>query len=91
MASIHKERRPNGKVYYRLQFYDNHNNRRSIRLGTLNKKAAEAIRVKVEDLVAATVSGGSPQSETSRWLAEIGDDLASKLTKAGFGAFILER
>ena len=40
MASVHKERR-NGKTYYRLQFYDKDKRRRSIRLGELNKKAAD--------------------------------------------------
>ena len=90
MASIHKERR-NGKTYYRLQFYDKDNRRRSMRLGAINKKSADAIRAKVEDLVSSSISGGSPHNETARWLTTIGDDLVAKLTYAGFGMFIPTR
>lgn len=85
MASIHKEKR-GGKTYYRLQFYDKNNRRRTMRLGTINRKAADTIRVRIEDLLSASFSGGSPNPETARWLAELGDDLSAKLTTAGFGA-----
>ncbi len=90
MASIHKEKR-GGKTHYRLQFYDKDNHRRSIRLGSINKKAADAIRAQVEDLVSASVSGGSPSKATVEWLVEIGDDLAAKLRTAGFGALVPKR
>ena len=83
MASIHKERR-GGKTYYRLQFYDKNKRRRSMRLGEITKKAADTIRVRIEDLLSASLSGNSPNNETARWLAELGDDLAGKLTTAGF-------
>ncbi len=58
MASVQKERR-NGRILYRIQFYDKDKRRRSIRLGSVNKKAADLIAVKVEDLVSATIAGGS--------------------------------
>ncbi|MCH7726586.1 MAG: site-specific integrase [Planctomycetes bacterium] len=90
MASVQKERR-NGRILYRIQFYDKDKRRRSIRLSSVNKKAAESIAVKVDDLVSATIAGGSPSNETSRWLATIGSDLAAKLTNAGFGAFVPKR
>jgi len=90
MASVQKERR-NRRVTYRIQFYDKDKRRRSIRLGSVNKKAAETIAARVEDLVSATISGGSPSAETSRWLATIGKDLAAKLTNAGFGDFVPKR
>jgi len=90
MASIHKERR-GGNVYYRLQFYDKDNRRRSMRLGTINKKSADTIRVRVEDLVSASIAGGSPNNETARWLAEIGDDVAQKLATAGFASYVPRR
>ena len=90
MASVQKERR-NNRTVYRIQFYDKHKRRRSIRLGSVNKKAADTIAVKVDDLVSAAISGGSPSNETSCWLATIGDDLAAKLTTAGFGDFIPKR
>ncbi len=91
MASIHKERRGK-KTVYRLQFYDKDNHRRSMRLGSINKKAAETIRAKVEDLVSASISGGLPSKSTLDWLQkELGDDLAGKLKKVGFGSFIPQR
>ncbi len=90
MASIHADKR-RGNTNYRLQFYDKHKRRRSIRLGSINKRAAEAVAVKVDDLVSASISGGSPNNETARWLATIGDDLAAKLTQAGFGSYIPKR
>jgi len=90
MANIYRDKR-NGKVNYRLQFCDLHEKRRSIRLGVSNKRAAEAIRVRVEELISAEISGSSPGNETCRWLATIGDDLASKLTNAGLGKFIPRR
>ena len=61
MASIHADKR-RGKTTYRCQFYDKHKRRRSIRLGSINKRAAEAIAVRVDDLVSASISGGSPSS-----------------------------
>src|SRR5262245_16533423 len=78
MASIHRENR-NGQAYYRLQFYDKHNKRRSIRLGSIGKKDADAIRVKVEAMVSASVSRAPLDTPTSQWVAELGDDLAAKL------------
>ena len=78
MANLHKEKR-NGKTYYRIQFYDKNNDRRAIRLGRLNKKDADVIRVKVEALVSASISGAPLDNQTSEWIANLGDDLAKKL------------
>jgi len=90
MASIHADKR-RGKTTYRCQFYDKHKRRRSIRLGSINKRAAEGIALRIDDLVSASISGGSPSNETARFLATIGDDLATKFTQAGFGDFIPKR
>ena len=88
MASISKDRRKNGKVHYRLQFYDKDKSRRAIRLGAISKKAADTIRVRIEDLVSAAISGTSPSNETAQWLATLGTDMYEKLTNAGFGDFV---
>ena len=85
MASIHKERRGD-KIRYRVQFYDKDNRRRSIRLGNVNKKSADSIRAKVEDLLSASIAGCRPSSETTQWLtSQVGEDMAAKLRRAGFG------
>ena len=77
MASIHKERR-NDKTHYRLQFYDKNNPRRSMRIGAINKKSADVIRAKVEDLLSSSISGGSSHNETARWLTTISNDLVAR-------------
>ena len=82
MASVHTEKR-NSKTYRRLQFYDRHGGRRSVRLGAVNAKSAKAIRAKVEHLVSASISGSPLDSETSLWVSKLGKDLADKLVRVG--------
>ncbi len=79
MASISRE--ANGRRT--IQFVGADSKRRSIRLGKISQRMAEAIKTKVEHLAAAAASGGPLDSETARWTAEVGDDLADKLSKAG--------
>lgn len=78
MASIAKD--PNGRK--RLFFYGL-DGRTCIRLGKISVRAAEAIKVKVEDLESAILSGCGWQPETARWVAEIPDSLADKLAAKG--------
>lgn len=79
MASISRER--NGRRT--IQFVGTDGKRRSIRLGKVSQKTAEAVKAKVEHLVAAVVTGHALDGETSRWVAALGDDLADKLARAG--------
>ena len=58
MASLHSEQR-NGRTLYRLQYRDGNRRRKSIRLGSLNKRSAEAVRAKVEHLVSAKIAGNA--------------------------------
>ncbi len=62
MASIATEKR-NGKTYRRVWFYDKDNRRRSVRLGKMNVKAAEAIARRVEALNSCTIAGTSPDND----------------------------
>ena len=57
--------------------------RKCVRLGRLTRKAADAVRLRVEHLAAASSSGLPIDSETAAWVGGIGDDLAVKLAKAG--------
>ena len=75
MASVSKQ--ANGRR--RIQFMGADGKRKSIRLGKVSQRMAEAVKLKVEHLVAAAQTGGALDSETARWTAEIGDDLADKL------------
>ena len=79
MASI--SNRPNGQR--RLLFVDPAGKRKTIYLGKMPKRHADAIKIKVEQLVAAVVSGCPWDNDTSRWVAELPDTLASKLANVG--------
>ena len=82
MASLYSEQRGR-RTLYRIQYRDGNKRRKSIRLGSLPKKAAEHVRAKVEALVSARIAGSALDNDTSRWLANLGDDLRAKLSNAG--------
>jgi hypothetical protein len=52
---------------------------RHITLGKVPKRYADAVKVKVEDLVAASIHRHAPSDETARWLASLEDRLYDKL------------
>ncbi len=79
MASIGKDK--NGRR--RILFVAPDGKRKTIRLGKIPQRAAEAIKVKVENLVAAATSGCGWDGETARWVAEVSDMLADKLAAVG--------
>jgi len=79
MASISND--PNGRR--RVQFVDSDGKRKTIRLGKVSHRAAEAIKVKVEDLLSATITGHTPRDDTSRWAANLDDSLHKKLANVG--------
>ena len=79
MASISND--PNGRR--RIQFFDANGQRRTIRLGKVPLRYAEAVKVKVEDLAYAASTGHAPAEETSRWLVKLDSELYDKLAKAG--------
>ncbi len=82
MASVVSERH-GGRTRYRIQFRDGNKRRRSIRLSGLTRKAAESIRSRVETLNACRIAGQPLDTATSRWVADLGDDLHEKLAAAG--------
>ncbi|MCI0675725.1 MAG: tyrosine-type recombinase/integrase [Phycisphaerales bacterium] len=79
MASITSE--SNGRKT--IQFVGSDDKRRSIRLGKVSMKQAEAVKVKVEDLEAAVLTGAALSRETAQWLTEVDDDLRDKLAAVG--------
>src|SRR5262249_56170571 len=79
MASI--SRGPNG--YRTIQFVGGDGKRRSIRLGKVSHRQAEAVKLRVEALNAALISKCPLDGETAAWVAGIGDDLATKLAAVG--------
>ncbi len=66
-----------------IQFIAADKRRRSVRLGKVSMRQAEAVRVKVEDLLAATITGHTVARETSEWLRELDDALHDRLAAVG--------
>lgn len=79
MASISRD--TNGQK--RIQFMLGKDQRKSIRLGAVSMKYAEAVKVKVEALVAAAILGAPAEPEVARWVASRPDELHRKLARAG--------
>jgi len=79
MASITNQ--PNGRKT--IQFIGADGKRRSIRLGQVSLAQAEAVKIKVEDLAAAALTGHAPRRETSVWLAGLDDGLRDRIAAAG--------
>ncbi|NMC20497.1 MAG: hypothetical protein GYA33_08765, partial [Thermogutta sp.] len=73
--------RPGGER--RLQFVGHDGKRKTLRLGKLNRKAAESIRGHVEGLLEARRIGQPVRAETHVWLESIGQGLRAKLIRYG--------
>src|SRR5688572_11390440 len=78
MASIVSD--PNGRK--RILFVAADGTRPAIRLGKASMKQAEAFKVKVEQLVSASLISHPPDDETIRWLAALDDLMHARLAAA---------
>lgn len=79
MAGIARD--PNGLK--RVTFTDAEGNRRSVRLGSVSVKMAEAFRVRVEALVAASLNRQPVDAEVAAWLGGLPDRTYGRLARAG--------
>lgn len=79
MASL--TTRKNGSRF--IQFINAHEKSVTITLGKLDRKAAQAIKVRVEELVSSRDYGSTLSAATQRWLREIPDRLHEKLVNVG--------
>lgn len=66
-----------------IQFQGADLKRRSIRLGLMPAKQAEAVKVKIESLVIAAATNLPLDIDTAKWVAGLDDTLASKLSAVG--------
>lgn len=82
MASIVND--PNGRK--RILFIDGNGKRRPLRLGKVDRKTADSIRVHIERLLVGSSSRQPVPRETAEWVGGIGDDLHAKLAAAGLVA-----
>lgn len=79
MASIAKD--SNGRK--RILFFNQENQRKTIRIGKATMQQANTVKLRIELLVAAKINGTAPDLNTSQWVASIGDDLHAKLAEQG--------
>ena len=79
MASLFKRTRST----WIIQFTDADGRRPKISLGKMTRAQADAIRVRVEFLINAKLSGQPVEPETARWLATCAEGLAEKLARVG--------
>ena len=80
MASISRDKK-NG--HSTIQFVGPDMKRRIIRLGKVSQRSAEPVKVKVEQLVTAKITGHAVDDETARWVAGLEPALEEKLVKVG--------
>lgn len=69
-----------------IQFRDNDGKRKSIRLGKVTKRQAESVKLHVEHLVSARLTGHAIPEQTAIWLASLATEqakLADDLAKYG--------
>lgn len=79
MASISRD--PNG--CRRILFVALDGSRKTIRLGKVSQRNAEAVKVRVEQLAGAKQTGHALEADTAAWLATIDGALADKLARVG--------
>lgn len=83
MSSRVYQEKKNGKTTYRIAFYNANNERKFVRLGESNKRAAEGIAAKVQDIVNLTKASTTLGQEQNGWIDSLGNDLYDRLAKAG--------
>jgi len=75
MASL--TRRPNG--HWWIQYVDVDKSRKTLRLGKVSKRHAEATKLRAEQLLAAKALGHSVDGDTAGWLARLDSAMLEKL------------
>ncbi|MFP4354873.1 MAG: tyrosine-type recombinase/integrase [Phycisphaerae bacterium] len=66
-----------------IQFVDPEGVRKTVRLGRMAKRAAESVKTRVEDLLAAQVTNTAIDRDTAIWVAGLPEDLREKLHRVG--------
>ena len=66
-----------------IQFTDAGSGRRTIRLGKVQRRHAESVKVRVERLVAAQITGHAVDDETARWVSGLSPQMSEKLARVG--------
>src|SRR5437016_196840 len=79
MASISADSRGRRRIL----FIGKDGQRKAIYLGDVTQKMAEGVKVRIEQLVASSITGHPVDDVTSRWLTELDSTMLNKLAAAG--------
>lgn len=79
MASIARDKSGNRRIL----FIAPDGKRPTIRLGKVSQRAAEAVKFRVEQLLAAKLTGHALETDTANWVSELEPAMADKLARAG--------
>lgn len=79
MASL--SRSANGK--FAIQFADPDGRRRTLRLGSMDRKTAESTRRRVEALLTARRQDTDPSDDLSKWVSNLGEEFHARLVGVG--------
>ncbi len=82
MASIGND--PGGRR--RILFVGVDEKRHTVRLGKMPKRAAEEVKRRVEELIAAQISRSPIDAETARWVADLPETMVTRFAAAGLVA-----
>ena len=77
MASISTDQQGNRRILF------TDGTRKTVHLGKASMKVAQEVKIKVEYLMSAKLSGLSLDPETAKWVASISDGFAEKLAAVG--------
>lgn len=80
MASISHDKRTGRRM---LQFTDPSGSRQTIRLGKITKKQAEHVRLRIEQLLGAKITGSPIDPDTARWVGGLETTLQKRLGSTG--------
>lgn len=67
----------------RIWFVDATGKRKGVRIGKASDDYAELFKLKLEDLVTATVTNTSPRPEVAMWVMGLSEDLQDRLARVG--------
>jgi integrase len=79
MASIAND--PGGRR--RILFVAPDGSRKTVRLGKVSQRFAAGVKLRVEHLLAAKLTGQAPDADTARWVAGLDELLAERLAAVG--------
>jgi len=79
MASIARGKNGNR----RIQFVAPNGKRPAIRLGKVSQRVAEAVKFRVEQLLAAKLTGHAVDADTARWVGSLEPAMTDKLARVG--------